>query len=228
MSKEFEVAEYTLPLVEGSLLIPQDTPFKFGKVPISVEVSYTFGGDPSGTATIFIQRNSQVILKKVVIVNSGAATFDLNIVDDLKVNPLDYASFQANLVFEDPLTGDTVTDEKNFVVRPYAFYIYPKGDSNIKPGTPYKFTIALKKYDGSPATPGIQIQVIPQNPSTLPSQTLAIGADGSVSSSIDVPADTQLLTLKFRADDSGDNTLSASVAQQVIGSYLQIEVLTEA
>ena len=224
----FEVAEYTLPLVEGSLLIPENIPFKFGKVPISVEVSYTFGGDPSGTATIIIQRNNQIILKKTVIVNSGVATFDANIVEDLKVNQMDYAAFQANLVFEDPLTGDTVTDEKHFVIRPHAFFIYPKGDSSIKPGTPYKFTIALKRYDGSPAPAGVQIQVIPQSPSTLLSQTLAIGADGSVSSSIDVPADTQLLLLKIKADDSDDNALSAGLEQQITGNYLQIEVLTEA
>ncbi|XP_070502464.1 CD109 antigen-like [Chironomus tepperi] len=227
VSKEFEIAEYTLPLVTGSLLIPENTPFKFGKVPISVEVTYTFGGEPTGTATVIIQRNNQIILKKALIVNSGAATFDANIVEDLKVNPTEYASFQANLVFEDPMTGDKVTDEKHFVIRPHAFYIYPKGDYNIKPGTPYKFTIALKKYDGSPALAGVQIQVIPQNPSTLPSQTLAIGDDGSVSSTIDVPADTQSISLKITADDSADNTLSASVAQAVNGSYLQIEVLTE-
>ncbi|KAL7028449.1 hypothetical protein ACKWTF_005840 [Chironomus riparius] len=226
--KEFEVAEYALPLVEGSLVIPENIPFKFGKVPITVEVSYTFGGDPSGTATVIIQRNSQITLKRVVVVNSGVATFDVNIVEDLKVNQMDYAAFQANLVFEDPLTGDTITDEKHFVIRPYAFYTYPKGDSNIKPGTPYKFTIALKRYDGSPASAGVQIQVIPQSPSTLPSQTLAIGADGSVSSSFDIPAYTQLLSLKIQADDTADNSLIASVEQKISDNYLQIEVLTEA
>jgi len=215
-------------LVEGLLIIPQDIPFKFGKVPITVEVSYTFGGDPSGNATIYIQRNSQIIMKKVVVVNSGAATFDADIVNDLKANSIDYASFQVNLVFEDPLTGNTATDEKSFVVRPHAYYIFPTGDSVIKPGTPYKYTIALKRYDGSPASAGIQIQVIPQTPSTLPSQTLAIGADGSVSSSINVPADATSLTLKIKADDSSDNSLSAGLVQQISGSYLQIDVLTEA
>jgi len=209
------------------LSVPENTPFKFGKVPITVGVSYTFGGDASGNATVTIQKYGQNIFKRTVVVTSGSATFDADIVNDLQVEAGQYSYFQVSLVFEDPLTGNKVTDEKSFIVSPYSFIINAKGDTSIKPGTPFKFTIALKKYDGSPAPAGTKVKVIPENIKTIPSQTLTIGADGTVSSSVNVPAGTEYLSLKITADDAYDNYVGAGIIQYSSGSYLQIDVLTE-
>lgn len=227
ISKEFEVAEYTLPLIQGSLSVPQNTPFKYGKVPVTVEVSYTFGGDASGNATVTIQKYGQNVFKRTVVITSGSATFDVDIVKDLGIQAGGYNYFQANLVFEDPLTGNKITDEKSFLVSPYAYTIYPKSDSSIKPGTPFKFTIALKKFDGSPAPKGTKVKVTSQNPTSIPSQTLLIGTDGSVSSSVNIPKGTEYVSLKITADDAYENYIGAGVIQYSSGSYLQIDVLTE-
>ncbi|CAG9802375.1 unnamed protein product [Chironomus riparius] len=227
ISKEFEVAEYTLPLIQGSISVPSDTPFKFGKVPITVEVSYTFGGDASGNATVTIQRYGTNMLKRTVVITSGSATFDVDIVKDLQVQAGGYGYFQANLVFEDPLTGNKITDQKSFAITPYTYNIYPQGDQSIKPGTPFKFTIALKKYDGSPAPAGTKVKVTGQSPTTIPSQTLIIGADGTASSSVMVPTGTEYLSLKLTAADAYDNYVGAGIIRYSSGSYLQIDVLTE-
>ncbi|XP_070502088.1 thioester-containing protein 1 allele R1-like [Chironomus tepperi] len=226
ISKEFEVAEYQLPLIQGSISVPSNTPFKFGKVPITVEVSYTFGGEASGNASVTVQKYGQNVFKRNVVITSGSATFDADIVNDLGVRAGDYTYFVVNLVFEDPLTGNKVTDQKSFIVSPNAYYIYPKGDPNIKPGTAYKFTVALKKYDGSPAPSGTKINVIPEI-RTIPSQTLRIGSDGTVSSSVMVPPDTQYLSLQLTAEDAYDNYVGAGIIRYRSGSYLQIDVLTQ-
>ena len=207
--------------------MPQNTPFKFGKVPITVEVSYTFGGDASGNATITVQKYGENVLKRTIVVTSGSATFDADIVKDLKVQAGDYTYFQVNLVFEDPLTGNKITDQKSFVVSPYTYNIYPQGDQSIKPGTPFKFTIALKKYDGSPAPAGTKVKVTGQSPTTIPSQTLIIGADGTVSSSVNVPAGIEYLSLKITSADASENYIGAGIIRYSSGSYLQIDVLTE-
>jgi hypothetical protein len=227
VSKEFEVAEYTLPLIQASLSVPQNTPFKFGKVPITVDVSYTFGGDASGNATVTILKYGQNIFKRTVVITSGSATFDADIIKDLQVQAGQRGFFRVSLVFEDPLTGNKVTDEKSFAVVPYSYNIYTESDNSIKPGTPFKFTITLKKYDGSPAPAGTKVTVIPQTPDTIQSQTLVLGADGSVSSSVNVPTDTQYLSLTIKSNDAYQGYVGAGIIEYSSGSYLQIDILTE-
>jgi len=210
--------------------MPELTPFKFGRIPITVEISYTFGGVVSGNATVTISRccrRTEIVLTRTVDITSGSASFDAHIEDDLRVQLGQYASFQASLVFEDPLTGNKVKAEKWFSVTPYTYNIFTISDSTIVPGTPFKFTITMKKYDGSPAPSGTRVDVVPENISTIPSQILIIGADGTVSSSVDVPADTTYLSLLIGSKDSHDGYVSAGLIQYVSGSYLQIDVLTQ-
>ena len=216
-------------MIQGSLSVPESTPFKFGRVPITVEISYTFGGAVSGTATVTVRRTrgNQIVMTRTVDVTSGSASFDAHMEDDLGIQPGQSAYFRASLVFEDPLTGNKVTDEKRFRVSPYTYNIHTISDSNIVPGTPFKFTITMKKYDGSPAPSGTSVEVIPQDISTIPSQTLTIGADGTVSSSVNVPVGTDYLSLLIKSKDSYDDYVSAGLVQYVSGSYMQIDVLTQ-
>ena len=232
VQKVFEVAEYTRPLLSATLSVQQITPFKFGKVTITVDVAYTSGGDASGSATVKINRNGQNILERTVTISFGSGTFDLDIVKDLKVEAEEEAYFDASVVFDDPLTGNKVSDAKSFSIVQYSYGFRSKPDAPMKPGEPFKFTITMQRYDGSPAPAGTQLQLVPDETKYIPTQTLTIGRDGTVSSSIDIPANEKFLSMFIKSDDAYDGYLSSRIAYSEEssiedGSYLRFDVLTQ-
>ncbi|KAL7028442.1 hypothetical protein ACKWTF_005836 [Chironomus riparius] len=102
IQKSFVIAEYTLPFLDAKISMQEYTPFKFGKVPITVDAKYISGFEASGTATVTIKRNGNGVFSKTLSVNSGSGTFDMDIVNDLKVTSNEItAYFEAVVVFEE-------------------------------------------------------------------------------------------------------------------------------
>lgn len=225
--KDFEVAEYKLPLIDGKISVESSVPFSAGKVPITADVAYTFGGDASGNATITISKYGNNVFKQAFTIESGSKTIEVDIVNDLQMSSGQYGYFEVTFTFEDPLTGSKVTDSKSFSVQPFVYSIYANGDRFITPGSPYKFTITVKKFDGSPAPAGTKVQIIPENPNTIPQQTLTLGTGGSVSSSVNVPKNVQYISIRITTKDSYDGYIGASIPYVRSGSFLTIDILTE-
>ena len=222
------MAEYTLPLLKASVSVQGQTPFKFGKVTITIDVSYTSGGEASGPATVSISRNGPDMLQKTVQIESGTATIELDIVNDLKMTAGQYGRFGASVVFEDALTGNKVVDSKSFSVTPYIYTLSSRTEGSAKPGFPLSFTIIMQRYDGSPAPAGTQVTLEANQPNSIPSQTLTIGEDGTVTSSVDVPDGITYFNMKIKAEDAEERNLYARIvsSQARRGPFIQIDVLT--
>ncbi|KAL7028444.1 hypothetical protein ACKWTF_005838 [Chironomus riparius] len=227
-TKVFEVAEYILPLLDGKLTVPSITPVTNGKIPITVDITYTSGGEASGPATVSISKNGPDILQKTVQIESGTATIELDIVNDLKLPAGLSGSFGASVVFEDALTGNKVVDSKNFEVTRYTYTISSRTESIAKPGSPLTFTITMQKYDGSPAPAGTQVTIEANVPDNIPSQTLTIGDDGTVTSSVDIPSNTTYFNMKIKAEEADGRNLYARIISSGTqrGPFIQIDVLT--
>jgi len=204
-------------------------PYKFGKVPITVDASYTSGGEASGPATVSIGINGPNMFKKTVTINSGTATFELDIKNDLQLSAGHYRYYDANVVFEDSLTGNKVSDSKRFVIIPNTYSFRSKTESIAKPGSPLKFIIIMERYDGSPAPAGTKLRIEANKRSTIPSQNLTIGDDGTVTSSVDIPSDMSFFYMKIKANDAEDADLDVDLdvePRRQRGSILLIDVLT--
>jgi len=226
--KIFNVAEYVLPLLDAKLTVAPIIPSTNGKVPITVDVTYTSGGEASGTATVTIYQDDQTkILTKTITLSSGTATFDVDIKKELKIPAGEYSDFQANLIFEDPLTGTKATDQKSFSIQPFAYRFVTKLLTPMKPGSDLKFTITMMHIDGKPAPAGTKIYLRPNSPSTIAPQDLTIGKDGSVSSSYYIAENTTLLEVEIIADSARTRSLVARLPIYRTGEYCRIEVMTE-
>lgn len=215
-----------MPLLQATLSVPQTVPSTFGKVTITVDVSYTFGGDANGNATVTIDQWGNELYSGQVNVNGGTATFDVEF-STLRLAPGSFGYYTANLVFFDPLTGNKATDTKSFSVTPFIYRIEPRNSYVLKPGSELPFTIIMKKYDGSPAPAGLTVYIAPSFPATIPSQRLTLGSDGRVSGSINVPVDVNYLSMRVYAKGASDAYISASVRSFGTGEFLNVEVLTE-
>lgn len=226
-TKFFEVAEYILPLLDAKLTVPSVTPMTDGKIPITVDIMYTSGGEASGKATVTISKYGSNILTRTVNIVSGTATFDVDIKNDLKAEAGEYLYFQAELNFEDPLTGIKVSDSKTFYVRPYAYRFVAKEEGPFKPGNDLKFTITMIKIDGGPAPKGTKIYLKPNNPKTLLPQNLTIGEDGSVSSSYYIPEDTTYVSVEIIAENAMNGYFGPRLPAYGTGDYCRIELVTE-
>lgn len=216
-------------MLQAKISVQDFVPYKFGKVPITVDVSYTSGGEASGPATVSISRSGPNVLQKTVTINSGTATFELDIKNDLQLPAGQYGYFDASVVFEDSLTGNKVIDSKSFRIIPNTYRFRSTTEGLAKPGSPLKFTIIMERYDGSPAPAGTQLRIEANQPSTIPSQTLTIGDDGTVTSSVDIPSDMGYFYMKIKADDAEDGNLGARMITSVVrrGSFVEIIVLTQ-
>ena len=229
-TKVFEVAEYMLPLLDGKLTVPDLNPLTNGKIPITVDISYTSGGEASGKATVSISYEGNIVLTKTITVNSGTATFDVDMKKDLKVDPSEYSYYEASLIFEDPLTGTKVTDTKSFGIRPYSYRFEAREGGPLNPGSDLKFTVTMVHVDGSPAPAGTKIYLKPNNPNTLAPQNLTIGEDGSVSSSYFIPEGTTYVSMDIIADNAMEGYFGARLPiydTESTGPYCQIEVMNE-
>lgn len=214
--------------MQASVTVQENIPFKFGKVPITVDISYTSGGAASGQATVAISRNGPDILQKTVQITSGTATFELDIVNDLKVTAGQYGYFRATVIFGDALSGDKVTSSADFRILPKTYRFRSTTEGLGKPGAPLKFTIIMERYDGTPAPAGTQLTIEANSGTNIPSQTLTIGDDGTVTSSVDLPSDLGYFYMKIKSEDAEDGNLSARMISSVTrrGRFLQIDVLT--
>ena len=83
----------------------------------------------------------------------------------------------------------------------------------------------MERYDGSPAPAGTQILI--ETDKSIPSQTLTIGEDGTVTSSVDIPSDMDYFGMEIKADDAEDERFAYRTTHVVQKeSFLEIIILT--
>jgi Macroglobulin domain MG4 len=208
------------------LSVEEKIPVSFGKVPVRIDATYTFGGDVSGTASIIVTNYfyGKVTFKKTINIVSGSATLDIDIADDLGTNE-EYTIYDISVFFNDPFTGSNFTDVKRFSIYTYTYNFHTKPESVFRPGTPYRFTVTLERYDGSPAPAGTQIRIISTSSKVIPKQTLSLDENGSVKASVDVPLDTETLSLQLTARDARTSVIKQSIKRSQTDGILKLEVL---
>lgn len=196
------MAEYKLPLVEGKLIFEPVVTYSVGKVSVTVEVAYVFGGDAFGNATVSFSAKRRVVYTKSVTIESGSVIFDVDFITDLKLTQPQTEYFKVNLVFEDPMTGIKVTSTKSFTVRLYSYNFFIKRSSNAN--SYFKLSLTLRKTDGTPAPAGTKVQItsgrfqrddiVYDNRGTVvQGQELTLDPNGFASSSIFIPEGAQTL-----------------------------------
>lgn len=223
------MAEYKLPLIDGRLIVEEGVAFSDVTFPVTVEVAYTFGSGASGSATVKFTKYGNSVFEKVLPIESGSGTFEVNIVEDLKVNAGNFDYFEVQLTFEDPLTETKVTDTKYVNIQPYVYNILTESDLFIKPGSPFKFTVSVVRFNGKPAPAGTKIQVDPIDSPGIPSQTLIVNENGKVESSVNIPTTATNVQLKISTAEAYDMYIYAGIENPINNdqSYLRIDLLTK-
>lgn len=190
----------------------------------------------------FSSGRSQVFTKSVII-ESGSVTFDVDFVNDLQLTTARNAYFNVVLVYEDPLTGTRVTSNKYLYIRRFSYQFFVRSDPVLISNSDFKFTITLRKLDGTPAPAGTIIQIgsqpsrrsgrrpIDSSLEIVQDQTgatnLTLDENGSVSSSVFVAAGVTYLSLRLTAHDAYEGRIYAYGREAVAGPYLNLQVLTE-
>jgi hypothetical protein len=222
------VAEYVLPLFTASLSVPQQLPFSFGKVPVTISAQYTFGEPVNGVANLKIDRWNEPIFERNVTITSETTTIDIDLRKDLKIASEQWNFFTINLLLRDPLTNTEASDSKSFSIIPYTYSIeFLSSSLPLVPGQQYNYEFVVKKYDGTPAPSGIRVTVAIQ-PLNI-NQTLTTNSNGIVSSSVAVPVGTSFLSLTATAKDANTGFGYAQPPFQNPngGAFLNAEVITK-
>lgn len=223
VTKEFEVAEYKLPSVNAKLLIEPKIPFNDVKFPVTVEASYVFGKKTFGNAIIKFADFEKIVYEKTITVNSGSASFEVNIINDLKISSAGENHITVKLYYEDSLTGTKVIDTKKIAIISQTYDIHVDKESAFRPGHPIEFTVYVIKYDNTPAPAGQEIQIFPTEQDTFPPQTLTLDKEGKVTTSIILPNMAKEVQIKITTKDSTRFYNFIDVLRQGI----KINVLTE-
>lgn len=161
-TKEFEVAEYTLPKFEVSIDANPDANFNDGKIRATVRAKYTFGkiakGNATVTATVKSLRSwSSKKIKKVsktVDVN-GKKPIEFDIADELGlIGKKNERTVELHATFLEELTGkeQTATATVKIHITPHKIKVTTSSEK-VKPGLPFVATAFVQNHDkGAPVT----------------------------------------------------------------------------
>lgn len=123
---------------------------------------YTFGKNVQGKAVVtFLQWGFLVLHTRTVnIESSGNAVFDVNILNDLKLNS-NYYDQQITITvdFTDSLTSKSASATSQVTICQYRYKIEFIGSSTFKPNLPYIFDFIVKRFDGVPASANTDISI---------------------------------------------------------------------
>lgn len=201
MSENFEVAEYTLPLISAKLTVPKRVIFSDRKIPVTIEASYAFGGDVKGTATVVTNFNDNNPYKKVIEIESGSASFEIDMKENLQMRTERSGTVEISLTFNDPLTHTTVKDSASVYISEYKYNIDITADPFV-PGTPFNFNVKVTDFEQKPAPAGTKVEVSFKNPDTIPPRTLTLDSDGSATSTVNIPPNEPNFQIMFSTNDA--------------------------
>lgn len=222
VTKKFEVAEYTLPLVTMQIVVPRRIASSAKKVPITVDVSYAFGGDASGVAVVTVADFMRNLLTRNIEIVSGSGTFEVDIVKDLEQTQ-SFASYQVHAVFNETLTNTKITESARFSVSPYNYMIIPNVEP-LQPGRIVKFTVRVRDLEEKPAPAGTVVSVF-FDQSKVAAFNLTLDADASASHSFKLPNEVETMT--FKTKDGNDAAIRPAYIGNLRPGTLEIKFLTE-
>lgn len=158
-TKDFEVAEYTLPKFEVKLDVNPDANYKDGKVRATVKAKYTFGKIAKGNATVtaevtenrwwWKQEPSIKVSKSVEVDGKKPVEFDIE--SELGVKDKDRErTVKLFATFKEELTGRELNATATVTVHVTPHKIdLTKSSNNFKPGLPFSVTAYVKYHDQS-------------------------------------------------------------------------------
>lgn len=153
VTKDFEVAKYTLPNFEVKLDVNPDANFDERKIRVTVGAKYTFGKVAKGNATItaevvnhWSQRYSKVS-KSVEVDGKKPVEFDIEEELGMKSN-LTEKTVKLLATFTEELTGreQNATAKVQIHITPHKIQM-KKGSNKFKPELPFTVTAILKYHD---------------------------------------------------------------------------------
>jgi CD109 antigen len=172
-TKDFEVAEYTLPKFEVSIDANPDANLKDGKIRATVRAKYTFGKNVKGNATVTAEvlkpfqrhwlrvslRESRKVSKSVAVDGKRLVEFDieseLGIKEKIKeAEEFEEAEVKLFAAFKEELTGreQTATAIVTIHLTPHKIELKTSSE-NFKPGLPFSIRAIVKHHDkGAPVS----------------------------------------------------------------------------
>lgn len=159
-TKDFEVAEYTLPKFEVTIDANPDANFKDGKIRATVRAKYTFGKIANGNATVTAevvvpyyrrywntQQDIKTVSKSVEV--DGKKPLEFDIENELGIKEKDqekeiklFATFKEKLTEREQNATTTVMIH----ITPHKIDI-KKSSEKFKPGLPFKVSAIVKYHD---------------------------------------------------------------------------------
>lgn len=146
VTKEFEVAEYTLPKFEFSIDANPDSNYKEGKISATVRAKYTFGKIAKGNAAITVKGEGKSVSRTVEVNGKKNVEFTH---EELGIKK----SFQEKTVnifgtFTEELSGkeQNATAKVQIHVTPEKIR-FTKSGEKFKPGLPFKVTALVNYHD---------------------------------------------------------------------------------
>ena len=159
VTKEFEVAEYTLPKFEVAIDTNPDANFKDGKIRATVKAKYTFGKIAKGNATVTAEvvnnrwwwrhePHTEVKVSKSIEVD-GKKPVEFDIEEELGIKEKNRErSVKLHATFKEELTGreQNATAMVTIHETPHKIEM-EKSPDNFKPGLPFSVTAIVKYHD---------------------------------------------------------------------------------
>lgn len=161
LTKDFEVAEYTLPKFQVKIDANNDANFKEGKIRAVVSAKYTFGRIAKGNATITAQvsyprwywrhpgtnDNDKKVVKTVEVNGKHPIEFDID--DELKITEKNYEKkVELFATFTEELTGREMNASTTVTIHPTPHKIELKQSAEkFKPGLPFKISCFVLSHE---------------------------------------------------------------------------------
>lgn len=158
-TKEFEVAEYTLPKFEVTIDANPDANFKDGKIRATIKAKYTFGKIAKGNATVTAEvvnnrywwrQNpiEEVKVSKSVQVD-GKKPVEFDIEEELGIKEKNRErKVKLHATFKEELTGreQNATATVTVHITPHKMEMHKSSDK-FKPGLPFSVNAVVKYHD---------------------------------------------------------------------------------
>lgn len=215
--------DYELPAYEIIVTIPSINPSSNTKIPVVITAKYTFGDLVNGNGNFIINDyNTDLINRSVVLVN-GYASFDI---DTASLNVQSWGgSYIYSFNMKDSNLNSPGAAQGSFQVVPYSYTIEIIGNYLITPGTSYSYTIVMKNLNGAPAPANTKVTVAISPFGT--SQVLYLKSDGTVSSTIAIPANATFLQLSATAQSAQNGWIYAYIPYSGSASSIGVTVATK-